>query len=67
MKEIIYILQISVSLFLIIFVLLQQRGSAFSFSESYFKRRGVEKIIFFLTIFLAILFTILALLNLAIK
>jgi protein translocase SecG subunit len=66
MKEIISISQIFVSFILIILILIQQRGSAFSFSQPYFKRRGTEKIIFFLTMFFFFLFIILALANLLI-
>jgi protein translocase SecG subunit len=64
MKEIILIFQIVVSTILTVLILLQQRGRTFSFGQPYFKRRGFEKIIFFLTIFFIFLFIILALLNL---
>jgi len=60
MKEIIQIFQILVSIFLISSILLQPPRRYFG---SYFKRRGVEKILFYSTIFFAVLFIILAILN----
>jgi|YelNatPaOPRAMG01_1025707.scaffolds.fasta_scaffold00218_46 protein translocase SecG subunit len=67
MKETLYLCQIFVSAFLIILILLQKRGSAFGGSEFYPLRRGLEKTIFYLTIFFASLFIVLALLNLFLK
>lgn len=69
MKEILLISQIIVSIFLIVFILLQQRGaslgSAFGGSGGFYvSRRGLEKKIFLATIFFGILFIVLALLNL---
>jgi preprotein translocase subunit SecG len=62
------IAQIIVSIFLILFILLQQRGGAlgsiFGESSFYIKRRGVEKKIFWATIIFGILFIILAILKL---
>jgi len=62
------ITQIIISIFLIIFILLQQRGGALGsiFGEGgfYTKRRGVEKKIFWATIIFGILFVILAILKL---
>jgi protein translocase SecG subunit len=62
------IAQIIVSIFLILFILLQQRGGALGsiFGEGgfYIKRRGVEKKIFWATIILGTLFIILAILKL---
>lgn len=71
MAKIFFISQIIVSGLLIIFILLQQRGTALgsAFGQeggSYFKKRGMEKIIFRTSIVLAVLFIILALLNLVI-
>jgi len=60
MKEIIQIFQILVSIFLISSILLQPPRRYFG---PYFKRRGAEKILFYSTIFFAILFIILAILN----
>jgi len=70
MEKFLPIAQIVVSVFLIIFILLQQRGqalgSAFGGEESgfYSTRRGIQKKIFWLTIVFGGLFIILALLNL---
>jgi preprotein translocase subunit SecG len=66
-KEILQILQIIVSLILISLILLQKRGSALSSQESYFTRRGIEKYVFNLTIFVAVLFILLSILNLYLK
>jgi len=60
MKEIIQIFQILVSIFLIVSILLQPPRRYFG---PYFKRRGAEKILFYSTIFFAICFIILAILN----
>jgi protein translocase SecG subunit len=65
MKAYLPILQLIVSVFLVIFILLQQRGSAFGESGGFYgTRRGIQKNIFFATIFLGILFVVLAFLNL---
>lgn len=63
MKEYLFISQILAAVFLILAILLQKRGTAFS-GGLYFARRGIEKKIFAATIILAILFIVLALLNL---
>jgi protein translocase SecG subunit len=60
MKELIQILQILVSIFLIVSILLQRPKSYFG---PHFKRRGLERMVFFSTIFFAILFFVLAILN----
>jgi len=58
-------LQLFVSILLAILILLQQRGSAFGESGGFYAtRRGIQKRIFFTTIFFGILFIVLALLNL---
>ncbi|MFA5083959.1 MAG: preprotein translocase subunit SecG [Candidatus Paceibacterota bacterium] len=65
------ILQIIVAVLLIILILLQERSSGLSgvlgggeAGSSYQTRRGLEKLIFYGTIVLAVIFVILALLNL---
>lgn len=67
MKNIIYIFQILVASILILLILFQKRGSALSSEEFYPKRRGMEKYIFYLTIFFGVLFIVLALVNLTLK
>ncbi|MBU0598787.1 preprotein translocase subunit SecG [Patescibacteria group bacterium] len=68
--NILAILQIVVSVFLVTGVLLQQRGSAIgsAFGQEggafYGSRRGMEKKIFWATVTLGALFVILAILNL---
>ncbi|MBU2578970.1 preprotein translocase subunit SecG [Patescibacteria group bacterium] len=71
MNQILLILQIVISFLLIIFILLQQRGTALGavFGQGdnfYFKKRGMEKTIFLLTIVLSVLFIGVSLLNLLI-
>jgi len=70
MKDLLLIAQIFVAIFLIIFILFQQRGQAlgviFGGGGFYASRRGLEKKIFWLTIIFGILFILLALLNLII-
>ena len=75
MKEFLPIIQIIVSVLLIIFILLQQRGTALGSAfgggggggggaGSYSSKRGIQQKIFLATIFLGALFIILTLLNL---
>lgn len=73
MKEILIIVQIVVSIFLVISILFQQRGtalgSAFGGGDGggfYSTRRGIQKKIFIASIVLGILFVGLSLLNLTI-
>lgn len=71
-QEILGILQIIVSLFLIIVILLQQRGAGLGVfgggrAEFYHRRRGLEKLIFIGTIVLAGLFFLLGLLAFLMK
>jgi preprotein translocase subunit SecG len=70
MKEFLLFAQIAVSIFLILSILLQQRGGALGSilggSGFYTKRRGIEKKIFWATIILGIIFILLAILNLII-
>ncbi len=70
MGKLIPIAQIIVSVILIIFILLQQRGAALGSAfggeggSFYSTRRGIQKKIFWGTIILGALFIILAILNL---
>ena len=69
MEKFLLISQVIVSLFLVVFILLQQRGTALGSAfvgegGFYGTRRGVQKKIFWGTIILGALFIILALLNL---
>jgi len=66
MKENLAILQIIVSILLIATVLLQQKGTLFKTEGRLYRTlRGVEKKIFWATLFLGACFITLALLNLA--
>lgn len=69
MEQYLSIAQIVVSVFLIVCILLQQRGQALGSAFGgeggfYATRRGIEKKIFWATVFFGGLFIILALLNL---
>lgn len=66
MKTIIQIVQAVSALLLIIFVLLQVRGTGFgrSSNSSSFTRRGVEKLVFKLTFVVTAIFLILSTVNL---
>jgi protein translocase SecG subunit len=69
MKEYLPFLQLVVAVLLIVFVLLQQRGTALgsAFGQEggfYATRRGIQKKIFWATVACGALFIILALLNL---
>ena len=69
MKQALIISQGIISIFLIILILLQQRGQALGsiFGQGggfYGTRRGAEKKIFLATIVFAVVFVVLALLNL---
>ena len=71
MKQYLFFAQIGVSILLIIFILLQQRGAALGSAfgggvEFYTTRRGLQKKIFFASVVLGALFIILGLLNLLI-
>lgn len=66
--------QITLSILLMVSILLQQRGASIggafgtdNFSSTFYKRRGVEKVLFQATIVLAVLFVLSALLALLIK
>ena len=63
--------QIILSILLIVSILLQQRGASIggafgadNFSSTFYKRRGIEKVLFQATIILGILFVLSALLAL---
>lgn len=64
------ILQIIVSIVLIALIIIQERSSGLSGvlggqgSTSYSTRRGLEKVVFFLTIFFAVMFAALSIINL---
>ena len=69
MKQFLPIAQIVVAVLLIVFILLQQRGTALGSAFGgeggfYATRRGIQKKIFWATAVLGALFIILALLNL---
>ena len=72
MYNILLIAQIVVAVLLIVFILLQQRGTALGSAFGgegggfYATRRGLQKKIFWLTIICGVLFIILALANLVI-
>ena len=72
MKTILAIGQIAVSVLLIVFILLQQRGTALGSAFGgegggfYSTRRGIQKKIFWGTIVFGAIFVILALINLVI-
>ena len=64
--------QIIVAILLVIFILLQQRGTALGSAfggggEFYTTRRGIQKKILWATVFLGVAFIVLALLNLIFK
>lgn len=65
------ILQMLVSPLLILAILVQAKGTslgrAFGSSTSYHTKRGAERAIFYLTIILGTIFTLLSLLNLVIN
>ena len=69
MKEILIYLQIIVSVFLVVSILLQQRGTALGSAFGgeggfYGTRRGIQKKIFWATVVSGTLFIVLAVLNL---
>ncbi|PIR71833.1 MAG: preprotein translocase subunit SecG [Candidatus Nealsonbacteria bacterium CG_4_10_14_0_2_um_filter_37_10] len=69
MAQYLPIAQIVVAIFLILFILLQQRGTALGSAFGgeggfYATRRGIQKKIFWATIVFGVLFIVLALLNL---
>jgi protein translocase SecG subunit len=71
MKQILFFLQIVIPSLLILFILLQQRGTALGSAFGgeggfYIKRRGLEKKIFWGTVILGALFLAVSLLNLII-
>lgn len=63
MKNTIYLLQIVLAILVSILVFLQSKGSGLSKSvgtSSYHSRRGLEKIMFKITIFLVVFFVVLS-------
>jgi protein translocase SecG subunit len=66
MKEIVQVTQSISAILLIIFVLLQVRGTGFSRStnSSSFTRRGIEKLVFRLTFVVTALFLVMSALSL---
>ena len=70
MKEFLPILQIITAILLIIFILLQQRGTALGSAFGgetggfYATRRGIQQKLFWATIICGVLFIVLAILNL---
>lgn len=69
MNKILIIIQIIVSVFLVLLILLQQRGTALGSAFGgeggfYLKKRGIEKKIFWGTVILAVLFIVLSIINL---
>lgn len=72
MESILPIAQIIVAILLVIFILSQQRGTALGSAfggggEFYSTRRGIQKKILWITVFLGAAFIVLALLNLIFK
>lgn len=70
--KILTILQMIISLLIIITVILQTRGSQAGITfggrgESYRSKRGLEKLLFYATIILAVLFASVSILSLLIK
>jgi len=70
MQQYLLIAQIIVSILIIVFIALQQRGAALGSAfggggEFYASRRGMQKKIFYATVFLTGLFIILGIINLA--
>jgi len=72
MKQFLLLFQAAVSVGLIVFILLQQRGTALGSAFGgeggfYGTRRGIQKKLFWATVSLGVLFVILAILNLTIS
>jgi len=72
MKSFLPIIQILIAIFLVVSILFQQRGTALGSafgggSESYGTRRGIQKNLLWVTVFLGTIFIILSLLNLIVK
>lgn len=71
MQQTLLIVQIILAILLIVAILLQHRGTSLGGAfggagEVYRSRRGIEKFLFYLTIVVAVLFVILAIVNLLI-
>lgn len=71
MNQVIYLIQIIVAVLIIVTILLQQKGSGlgstFGGEVSFYRaKRGAEKMLFYFTIILTVIFIFLSLLGLAI-
>ena len=69
MNQILFYLQIAVSIVLIILIAVQQRGAALGSAfggggEFYSSRRGIQKNLYYATIAVAVFFIVLSLINL---
>jgi len=72
MKQVLTVVQIIISVLLILSVILQNRGSDAGITfggsgESYRSKRGLEKLLFYATIILGVLFAFVSLLSLIVK
>ncbi len=69
MQQVLFLIQIIVAILLVVVILIQQKGSGlgstFGGELSFYRtKRGAEKLLFYLTIFLAILFIVLSVVGL---
>lgn len=67
--KLLLVLQIIVSIFLIISIILQTRGSQAGITfggtgETYRSKRGIEKFLFYITVFLIIIFALVSVIQL---
>lgn len=72
MKSAIYTVQIIIGVLLILVIIIQQKGSglgaAFGSDMGFYRtKRGAEKLLFYATIFLSVIFVIAALIGLALS
>lgn len=72
MKPIVYLVQIVVAILLILIIVIQEKGSGIGASfggdfSFYRTKRGAEKLLFYITIFLSFAFILLSLVGLIIK
>lgn len=70
--KILTIFQLIISALLVVTIILQSRGSEMGMvfgggGETFRSKRGIEKVLFYLTIILAVLFASLSILNLIIR
>lgn len=71
MKAIVYLLQIVVAVLLVLVIIIQEKGSGIGASfggdlSFYRTKRGAEKLLFYITIFLSSVFILLSLVGLVI-